>query len=841
MRTIPLTSPDVVWTLRPDDLDGAPEAVTRAFAHEASIPAQVPGCVHDDLLAAGLIPDPYLGTDEQTDAWIGHRGWCYRAELPSIPKCFERIELVADGLDTVANLALDGLPVGQTANQHRGYRFTLVERSGGTLSVDFADIYATAAALRAQIGDYPASYDQPFNYTRKMASNFGWDWGPTVVTAGIWKDIRLEAWSTARLVEVRPQVGLDAPDGHRGHVRITASVERTLSGADVPLTLRAILRDGSGAIVARSQVVLRDRDLDAELDLDAGSVQRWWPWDLGDQPLYDLAVTLESDERLDEWAGRIGFRSIDLDTTPEADGRAFTFVVAGQPVFARGFNWIPDDLLVHRVTRDDYRARLQDAKDAGATLIRVWGGGIFEKDEFYEVCDELGLMVWQDCLFACAAYPETEEFTEQVRAEVHQNAVRLMPHPSLVLWNGCNENLWGHVDWGWQEVLGERGWGARYYFEIIPEVLAQVDPGRPYWPGSPYSGDDEHHPDDPAYGCYHAWDVWNNLDFTHYLDASPRFVAEFGWCGPAAYATLRDAIGEEHMRIDDPVYMSHYKAHDGAAKVRRAISDGFSEPADFDTWHYAQQVQQARAVQLGIDWWRSTWPRCAGAVIWQLNDCWPVTSWAAVDGAGVRKPVWYAVRQSFAEHAAVVFPGHGCYQLSLSNLGATAWQARPLIRRVSLSGQIRASWTRTVRVPAGQVVHLDLPLDVVPAPTQYEPAAAYASGLAGDEVVVIDTAGSRRILAWPDRDLLWTPPRYAVRIDPTRDGGRVTVTALGVVRDLLLQADRLGAQASHDLVTLLPGESHTWHVTGLGRPLTEHDCAAPVLLCAADVEVRARG
>ena len=852
----------------------APLSIATYFAEHGSIPARVPGCVHDDLLTAGLIPDPYLADNEKDLMWIGHQTWRYETVLAPITG-LGRIDLVADGLDTVATISLNGIEVGRTKNQHRTYRFNLTDllsqplglsreatetpEATGTvllsqlvkegkslfsttneaqvLTVEFSSIYQEAERVRAEAGDYPASYNEPFNLTRKMASNFGWDWGPTVVTAGIWKDLRLEVWETARLASVRPHVLLDSPDSDHGRVQMDIDLEHETTHS-LSLVERAHLRDETGCVVAETQVDVSQGQTDVVLALDAGTVERWWPRGMGPQTLYRLEVEiLCDDEVLDQWSTNIGFRSVELVSVPDEAGRSFGFVVAGQPIFAKGFNWIPNDLLVHRVTIGDYRARLHDAADAGANLIRVWGGGIFEKDEFYDICDELGLMVWQDCLFACAAYPETWDFEKEVEAEVRDNAVRLMSHPSLILWNGCNENLWGHEDWGWKEALGSKGWGAKYYFDLLPRILRELDPTRPYWPGSPWSGDDQHHPDDPNYGCFHSWSVWNETDYVHYHDTKPRFVSEFGWCGPAAYSTLRDAVGEEHMRMWDPIYMAHYKSQDGEQKLRRAISDGFSEPTNFDTWHYAQQIQQARAVRFGIDWWRSLDPRCAGAVVWQLNDCWPVTSWAAVDSSGIRKPVWYAIRDAFADQIGVIHPTDKGYQLSLVNSASEDWEAHPIVQRVSLEGEVRAVWSDAVEVPAGGVIRIDLP-DEMSEGWNESNTDAYPFWLGHDEIITVD-AGPRQVTARPDKDLHHVPPRYDVEVVPSGVGGVVvTVTARTVVRDLLLQTDRLGGHTPLEPVTLLPGESHTWEITGLHHPMTVADCVPPVLLSAADVESR---
>ncbi|MDR1077777.1 MAG: hypothetical protein LBL55_03805 [Propionibacteriaceae bacterium] len=608
--------------------------------------------------------------------------------------------------------------------------------------------------------------------------------------------------------------------------------------------MTAVLLDPDGVERWRQrQTVIGDQ---ARFQAELGAVRRWWPHDLGEQPLYRLTVELADDDGLlDSAVQQLGFRHIALDTTPDHPGQAFGLTVAGQPVFAKGFNWIPDDLLASRTTPADCRARLLDAKQAGANLIRVWGGGLFEQDGFYQACDQLGLMVWQDCLFACAAYPESDEFAAEIEAELRDNVVRLAPHPSLVLWNGGNETIWGQRDWGWDEVLEGRGWGGRYYYDLLPRVIGQLDGGRPYWPGSPYSGDPGRYPNDPDYGCNHSWEVWNQADYGAYANDRPRFMAEFGYCAPAAWATLEAAVGEDHLQPWDPTLMGHYKAQDGEAKLRRAIESAFHPPADFAGWHYASQVQQARAVGFGLDYWRSLWPHCQGAVVWQLNDCWPAVSWSAVDSAGRRKPAWQAVRRSFAPRLALVLaaPDGGGHVLHLVNNAATSWPACPVVARLGLDGQTRARWCEAVTVPPGQVLSVPLPLDVAPAPG---PGELPGRGLASDEILLVEAdaaaldPATRRILARPDRELKLCPAEYSLTTRRDPDGVRLQLTAHSLVRDLLLQADRLGATADAGLVTLLPGETWECLIQGAGRDLAPSDLAPPALLDAATVELAAR-
>ncbi|MFF6997318.1 glycoside hydrolase family 2 protein [Streptomyces sp. NPDC008313] len=803
---------------------------------EELLPARVPGCVHTDLLTAGLIPDPFLGTNEADVAWVGQRAWTYVRDLRETDtdaatgtgtgtgmgtdaatrtgtdtgtgtgttrRGHERTDLVFDGLDTAATLTLDGHELGRTRNMHRRYRFDVTGRHG-LLEVDFASAYDEAASVRALTGERPNVYPEPFQYIRKMACAFGWDWGPTLVTAGMWRPVRLERWSTARLAEVRPLVTVEAGTGR---VEVRVEVERTAQGAARPLAVHAAVE---GGFEARGTV----EGTAAVLTLEVPDVSLWWPRGYGEQPLYDLELTLVEDgpeqRPLDSWHRRIGFRTVELDRSADEHGTGFTLVVNGVRTFVRGVNWIPDDVLPSRVTPERYRTRLRQTADAGVDLVRVWGGGIYEDDAFYDACDELGLMVWQDFLFACAAYPEEQPLRGEVEAEARDNVVRLMPHPSLVLWNGNNENLWGFRDWGWEPELNGDSWGGGYYLDLLPRVVAACDPVRAYTAGSPWSGSWNHHPNDPAHGTHHSWEVWNRRDYAEYRDSVPRFVSEFGWQAPPAMATLRRALPGEQLAPDSPGMAHHQKAEDGNGKLNRGVERHFELPdGDFDRWHYLTQVVQARAVATGIEHWRSHWPVCAGTIVWQINDCWPVSSWAAIDGDGRLKPLHHELRRVYADRLLTLQPGDDGPVLAVVNQSAEPWEAHVRLRRMRADGAEAADQVLDVTVAARSVHRRTVPKDLAPA--------ARSAG----EFLVADSAELRSVhFPVVDKEFAYPAPRYDVVVESpvgARAGNvEVVVTAHTLVRDLLLQADRLGPDAACDtgLRTLLPGEQVRLRVTG---------------------------
>ncbi|MGW9595263.1 glycoside hydrolase family 2 protein [Streptomyces chartreusis] len=760
----------------------------------ASLPAAVPGCVHTDLLAAGVIPDPFLGRAETEVAWVGRRDWTYETELDAA-SAHEQTDLVFDGLDTVAEILLDGRVLGRVRNMHRSYRFDVTGLSG-RLSVRFASAYAEAEAMRGRLGERPAAYAEPYQYLRKMACSFGWDWGPTLVTAGIWRPVRLEHWSTARIARVRPVVGVEQGTGQ---VELVVDVERTR--VEAPLTVEARV----GGVRARAEI----EGTGGTVRLTVPDVRLWWPRGYGEQPLYDVELTLlHGDAPLDVWRRRIGFRTIGLDRSADEHGTGFTLVVNGERLFARGVNWIPDDVFPSRVTRERYRTRLRQAADAGVDLVRVWGGGIYESEDFYDACDELGLLVWQDFPFACAAYPEEQPLRGEVEAEARENVVRLMPHPSLVLWNGNNENLWGFRDWGWEPRLAGDSWGEGYYLGVLPRVVAELDPTRPYTAGSPWSGSWDRHPNDPAHGTHHSWEVWNRRDHADYRLSVPRFVAEFGWQAPPAYATLRRALPDEELAPDSPGMLHHQKADDGNGKLRRGLERYFALPEkdseqDFDRWHYLTQVNQARAVAAGIEHWRSNWPVCAGTVLWQLNDCWPVTSWAAIDGDGREKPLYHELRRLYADRLLTLAVREQGLELSVVNQAGLAWTGTARLRRMSVEGAVLGEASAGFGAERRAVARIDVPKELEPVGPK--------------EFLVADADGSRAVhFPAPDREVPYPRPEFDVALVP----GGVLVTARSLVRDLLLRADRLhpDARADRGLVTLLPGEEVTIGVSGWETP-----------------------
>lgn len=793
----------VAWTLTP--LTDLPAG----WSHVGSdpVPATVPGEVYADLLAADLIPDPFDGANEHLLHWIGTTDWCYRTSFTVEPDTEQRHDLVFAGLDTLATVLLNGTEVARTANMHRSYRFDVsdVLRTGeNELEVRFEGPVSGAARLSDEIGLRPHTNTHHYNAIRKMAAAYGWDWGIDVAGAGIWKSVGIESWSGVRLGTVRP---LALVDGVAGRLEAQVELEWTEAGraTEVALTVAGITETVT-AQPGQSEVVVT---------VDVGDVELWWPIGYGPQTRYDVTVEVAGQS----YDAAVGFRTAELRVTPDEHGNAFAIVVNGTPVYVKGVNWIPDDALLTRLTPQTYRTSITEAVDAGANLLRVWGGGLFESDDFYDVCDELGILVWQDFLFACAAYAEEEPLRGEVVAEAREAVSRLSSRPSLVLWNGNNENIWGYVEWRWRERLGDLSWGDGYYTEILPAIVAELDPRTPYSPGSPFSYAKYHHPNDFRSGTMHIWDVWNQLDYSHYRDYPARFVSEFGFQGPPAWSTLTSVVHDQPADPYGEQLLVHQKAHQGNLKLERGLGDHLphwsTEPtAEMDDWHWLTSLNQARAMAYGIEHLRSCYPRNRGEIVWQLNDNWPVVSWAAVDYAGIRKPLWHAIRRAYAEHLLTFQPrtdedGVEVLALVAHNDSPIPWEGELVITRraTGVGTPVRAQQRLPLHLDARSAVTVALDADVLAVE---DPTAEYLQA----------DVGTLRAFGYVAEDtalqLVGPEQAYEVDVAPVDGGYRVRLTAAALVKDATLFVDRLDPAARVDtaLVTLPAGASHTFRVRG---------------------------
>ena len=785
--------------------DGADASVLAALPDAAWLPAQVPGSAHAALLAAARIPDPFYGRNEIGVKWVGERTWAWRLSFEA-GELSAHEDLVFDGLDTYCTAWLNGELLLRSDNMFVPQRVDVRSRlkaGRNELLLRFDPPLANARAVEARYTKRPLwNGDSARLYARKAQYHFGWDWGPELLVSGPWRSVRRHGWS-ARISDLncRSEVQL-------GKQSATVSVSAALEGDLVGLSCSFDLLDPEGRCLATQTVPAEA----AFTTLEVTHARFWWPRGLGEQPLYTLVARVTTGgQMLAEDRRRIGLRQLRLLQEPvegEA-GSSFHFEVNGQDFFAGGANWIPDDSLLERITPERYRERVAQAADANMNMLRVWGGGIYEHEAFYEACDEMGLLVWQDFMFACGLYPAHDEFKASVRAEAEAAVKRLRHHACLALWCGNNE------DYMLAESVGAYGPGIplekfdalAIYEHLLPEVCAALDPDHAYWPGSPYTPRNEvvTQSSDKTIGDRHSWEVWHQqmLPYQRYGEVQSRFVSEFGMQSHPSLQLLESVLPEAERFPESRTVMWHNKAGsaagpDGHRRLSVYLADNLRVGPSLAEHVYATQFVQAEAMRVAYQDFRRRWQQpgaraVGGALVWQLNDCWPVTSWALIDSSGSVKPAWHAVRRALAPVAVAVRLEAGQARLALMN-GRSATQELTLQLRVMTMDGRAVFDTRLNHqaVPASSCIELTQALPV----WGDEPVVA--------ELLALDAQSGSELA----RDCAWTEPFKfyplgSAQLNIVRDGERLVIRCDRPVKGLWLQAN--GTDWSDNFIDLLPG------------------------------------
>ena len=626
MKQLSLNGP---WTL---DIPGS------AFM---AVPAEVPGSVYHDLLTAGRIPDPFYRDNETEALKLMEYDFHYSRAFQVDGELLDRgaILLRCEGLDTLAAVYINGAEAGRADNMHRTWEFDvkdLLREGENTIAVHFASpTKFIRESYAADPADGTADAMEGFPSLRKAHCMFGWDWGPRLPDAGIWRDISLIGVDTARIRDVL--VKQFHEDG-----RVTLEIDTHIARlADAPAEVRVSVTAPDGTVLTGAGETCR---------IEVPDPQLWWPAGYGGQPLYRVEVELVSGgTRLDIWSRRTGLRTMTVSRVKSEHGESFSHCVNGVDVFAMGMDYIPEDNLLPRVTPERTRRLLEDARAANVNTIRVWGGGYYPDDYFYDICDELGLLVWQDFMFACAVYNLTDAFEETITAEFVDNIRRLRSHPSLALWCGNNEMEQFAGSGLWIRAMRQKSDYIKMFQYIIPKVLKAEDPQAFYWPSSPSSGGDFDEPGNPSRGDVHDWDVWHGLKpFTDYRNYLFSYVSEFGFQSFPCMETIESFTLPEDRNIFSYIMEKHQRNATANGRIVTYLSQNYLYPATLDKLVYASQLLQAQAMQYGVEHWRRNRGRCMGAVIWQLNDCWPVASWAGIDYFGRWKALQYYAKRFFA-------------------------------------------------------------------------------------------------------------------------------------------------------------------------------------------------
>lgn len=671
-----------------------------------SVDMQIPGTVLSGLLAAEKIKDPFYRTNEDATRALFWKDYVFTRTFDVDEELLaqQHIVLVCEGLDTLAEISINGTFLAKTDNMHRTWKF----QAKKLLHPGKNEIQIVFRSVLRFIEDYPYEAHKKINYIpcgsmkgnqllRKAHSMFGWDWGPQTIDAGIFRDIYLQGYSHARIEDIRIH------QQHAKNVSVQTSitlsesvpgqklcVELSEDGADKPLQTK-LCKTNAGGVAA--------------VDFVIENPKLWWPNDYGDQPLYIVRTTLldEDGTSLESITRRIGLRTLTISQEKDEWGNEFAFCVNGVKIFTRGGNYIPDDCLYTRITEKKLDYILESCRRAHFNCVRVWGGGYYPSDAFYDLCDEKGLIVWQDLMYACNVYDVTDAFAENCRQETYDNVRRLRHHASLGLWCGNNEieSAWDH--WGdfQKETPYLRADYIRLFEEVLPKAVQEADGETFYWHSSPSSGGCFDNPDDANRGDTHYWDVWHGQKpFTDYRKYFFRFCSEFGFQSFPCAKTVNSFTLEDDRNIFSRVMESHQKNDAANGKMLYYLSENLRYPKDLTHLLYASQVLQGMAIKYGVDHWRRNRGRCMGTLYWQINDDWPAPSWSSIDYFGRWKALHYMAQKFYAPHAvSMTLEDHRCHvYFSNESFETTEYSLTLSIR--DLSGNVLETYETKGNSPA---------------------------------------------------------------------------------------------------------------------------------------------
>jgi beta-mannosidase len=783
------------------------------------LPVTVPGDVHLDLLANKKIPDPFVRDNEAKLQWIEKEAWEYRTYFDVTPALLARsqVDLVFDGLDGTAEVYVNGARILDANNSFRVWRVPVkahLHAGKNDLFVVFPSPIKAAVDAAASDAFRLKSKTEDKTYLRKPAFEYGWDWGPRFVTSGIWKAVRIEAWDHARIADF----AIHQRDVSKEVAHLDAQVEVEAAGAGDGVVLVRYSDNGKPVMLPKRVSFHAGRNV-IDLPIEIQKPKLWFPAGYGEQPLYEFTAAVGTVEvNFDERKVKVGLRSIELRRDLDKWGRSFEFIVNGIPVFAKGADVIPFDSFPNRVTTADYRRILQSARDANMNMIRHWGGGYYETDEFYAICDELGIMVWQDFMFGNDWQPGTYAFKQNVEAEAEDQVRRLRNHPSIVLWCGNNETETA-FEWAgrpalppdvqhymWQDYL-------TVFSGILPRVVARLNPETPYWPSSP-SSDYEALSDKFQSGDAHIWDVWHGrVPFSTYETHHARFVTEYGFQSFPEMRTIEVFTQpEDRTNIFTPVMLAHQKNNEGNDIIHNYLLKDYAEPKDFASFLYVSQVLQAEGIKIGAEHFRRSRPETMGSIFWQLNDCWPVASWSSIDYYGRWKALQFYARRFYAPVLVSPHVEDGALKVYVVSDKTKAEPATLRVRLMDFDGHLLREETKAVNVsPLTSKVYLDWPLKKM--------TDAGAADTSRVFVVAELSAGGAQI----SRNIIYLAPTKGVHLKPAQlkvetsgaNGSyKIRITSPVLARDVYLSFGNLEVQISDNYFDLLPGETAEITATG---------------------------
>ncbi len=682
------------------------------------LPATVPGCVHTDLLANGKIEDPFYRLNEHKLQWIDKVNWEYKTSFNIDPDAIKRDRIALDfkGLDTYADVFVNGSQVLSADNMFREWLVdvkSLVKEGANELRILFrSPIVEGLKKYDAKGYVIPVSdNDQAVNgeveggkavsvYTRKAGYHFGWDWGPRLVSSGLWRPVYLTLWDDARIENLQ----LKQNSVSEKEATLTAVFEIE-ANADNEATV-TIQNDGNE--LARTSIKLTKGISTYPVDFKIENPKLWWTNGLGEAHLYNIKGQLLVGKRITEKSERIGIRTLELVRDKDSNGTSFYFKLNGVPVFMKGANYIPNDIFAARVTDEMYQKVIHTSKISNFNMLRIWGGGIYENDKLYDLCDQNGILVWQDFMFACAMFPGDAAFLENVKQEAADNIKRMRNHPSIAMWCGNNEILAAWFGWGWKQKEEAKSkenaakiWKSYtdIFHHILPEAVAAYDPGRSYWDSSPCAG--MGNPSDLNNGDDHYWGVWWGKDpFKMYATHIARFMSEYGFQSFPEMKTVKQYATPDDYDIFSEVMKSHQRSSIGNGTIEYYMLQDYKKPKDFESFLYVNHVLQAEGIKFALEGHRRAAPFCMGSLFWQINDCWPVASWSSTDYYQRWKALQYFAKKGFEPVLVSPYTTTDSVKVDIINDKLAELKAQLVVKVIDFDGKEVWKEVKEVTVPA---------------------------------------------------------------------------------------------------------------------------------------------
>jgi beta-mannosidase len=771
------------------------------------LPAKVPGVVHLDLMRNNMIPDPYLRDNESKLQWIGETGWEYMKTFQYDEKNFawRHIELASMGLDTYANVYLNDSLVLVADNMFREWypdikRFLRIGLN--TLRIQFPAILPEIKTRYGKLANKLPGDEKVV--CRKAAYQFGWDWAPKLVTSGIWRPIYIREWNLLNVLGVQfiqkkltdsaakltAQFTILSELGDSADIRIYIDTTELLRHP-------AVLKKGPNVI--KGDFIIKNPHL-------------WWPNGMGSPTMYTLRYEVHFDGRLAaEGRQKVGLRTIELGQDKDSTGKSFTFYVNGIPVFIKGANYVPQDIFLPRVSDSAYRTLIQDVKKANMNMLRVWGGGIYENDVFYDLCDENGIMIWQDFMFACSMYPGNKEFLDDVRNEAIQNIVRLRRHPSIALWCGNNEIDEGWKNWGWQKQYGYNPEDSAAIYKnyrvifnsILPSAVRKFDSTRAYIPTSPLHGWGR--PQSLTEGDAHYWGVWWGKEpFTTYEKKVGRFMSEYGFQAFPDYSTIKKFTSPEDRVAGSAVMKAHQKHPTGYETIDEYLLQDYKKPKNFESYAYVSQLLQAKGIITAIEAHRRAKPYCMGTMFWQLNDCWPAVSWSSRDYYGKKKALQYALPAAYDQILISPVIENGHVKVYISSDVQNLYRAEMTVKTLDFEGNLYSDEGFAVDIPENSsLVYYDTLQSALLGKLDPKKTLLLVTlkgpGYGGKQI--------KNLLYFVSpKDLELPVPKILKKITETPAGYNIHISCDKLVKNLYLYTNVKG-NFSDNFFDMLPGES----------------------------------